>query len=131
MNPRTFLALALAGGATLAAQSLKPGLDLIPATVQTVEFYTRPAELEANGKALSGLAGQDGAFTPLASRVGLEPSELDSGPAFLAEYAAPKAAKGKASPAEAGKAAPAMAPAPFLAVVPAAQGDALLVRLHA
>lgn len=125
MTTRSFIALALAGGATLAAQSLKPGLALIPATVEDVEIYLRPAEIEANGKAFIGLMGSDESFTGLSAKVGLGPADLSPGAAFVAEYPSPKDMK----PMKDGKEAP-KPPAPFLAVLPAAHGETLLARLH-
>jgi hypothetical protein len=127
MITRSFIALALAGGASLAAQSLKPGLALIPATVEDVEIYLRPVEIEANGKALIGLMGKEESFTGLSGKVGLDPADLSPGAAFIAEY--PTAPAKKDAAEKDGKEGP-KAPAPFLAVLPAAHGEALLARLH-
>ncbi|HEU4950626.1 MAG TPA: hypothetical protein VFT46_01680 [Holophagaceae bacterium] len=124
MPSRRLAALVLLAGAPLLSQALKPGLALIPASVETVEIYPRPAEAELRGRAFSARFGDAGPFSGLEGRTGLRPAELSPGAAFLAEYPAPEV---QGTPAK--QAAPARAR--YLAVVPAPAPEALLTRLKA
>lgn len=122
MNARTFLAFAFAAGAALSAQSLKPGLSLIPAAADNVEIYPKPLEVESRGKALQNLFKDDSSFIGLESKVGVSLKDLDPGPVFIADLPKPVTdAKDGQEPA----------PVPFLAVIPSAHGAALLARLKA
>lgn len=124
MNARTFLALTLTAGAALSAQSLKPGLSLIPAAADNVEIYPKPVEVEAKGKALQSLFKDESSFLGLESKVGLSIKDLDAGVAFIADFPEPKSAPGT-------KTGPKQALTPFLAVLPSARGEALLAQLKA
>ena len=120
MRVRTFLAPALAAGAlSISAQSLKPGLSLIPATVEDVEIYQDPASFEANSRVLSDLLGSESHMSGL-PLVGFGTGDLAQGPVFSAEYPAPIAAKGKPKP-----------PSRFLAVLQVKDPKPLMARLHA
>lgn len=124
MSTRSILAFALVAGTTLFAQSLKPGLSLIPATVDNVEIYPRPVELEAGGKALQSFFKGAPSFIALEPKVGLSPKELGPGVVFVADFPAPK-------PAPDAKVGQKAAPTPFLAVLPTLRGKGLLRRLKA
>ena len=124
MPSRRLAALALLAGAPLFSQALRPGLALIPDSVETVEIYPRPAEAEVRGRAFSARFGDAGPFSGLEGRTGIRPADLSPGAAFLAEYPAP-APQGKPG----SKADP--APTRYLAVVPAPAPEALLARLKA
>lgn len=121
MPSRRLAALALLAGAPLLSQALRPGLALIPAGVETVEVYPRPAEAELRGRAFSARFGNAGPFSSLEGRTGIRPADLSPGAAFLAEFPAPASPDAKAAPA----------PVRYLAVVPAPAPEALLARLKA
>lgn len=124
MPSRRLAALALLAGAPLLSQSLKPGLSLIPAAVETVEIYPRPAEAELRGQSFSARFGNAGPFSGLEGRTGIRPADLSPGAAFMAEFPAQPAAD-----AAGAKAAP--PPVRYLAVLPAPAPEALLARLKA
>ena len=120
MRLHTFFALALAAGALPAsAQSLKPGLSLIPATVEDVVIYRDLPAFEANSRVLGGFLGSEKGLDAL-SGAGIESKDLAPGLVFRGEYPSPKAPKSEPKKAAA-----------FLAVLPVKDAKALMTRLKA
>ena len=120
MRLNIFFALALAASAIPAsAQSLKPGLSLIPSTVEDVVVYKDLPSFEANSRVLVGLIGGEKGLDAL-SGVGFASKDMAPGPVFRGEYSTPKATEGASKK-----------PASFLAVLPVKDAKALLGRLHA
>lgn len=92
MTPRNLapLALVLAAGATLSAQSLPTLLAHLPASVTTAEIYPDAARFERKGKELGRKFQSTGSWVGLQDKLGIEPAQVN-GALVMADLPVPKA----------------------------------------